>query len=142
MYRRFRLAAVLSAAQLSMSRLFGPSAVPRANGTIQSAASIPLGEDQFDTPPVLVIVAAFSRFITAMLLPIRVTRTWSAAAPSARPLPAALRDEALTTTGRNTSPTNARDTYSRYVNVRTHLPASTGLVGPLPCVAVEAARPH
>lgn len=50
-------------------------------------------------------------------------------------------DEALTTKGRNTSTTNARDTYSRHVNVREQFPASTGLVGPLPCVAVEAARP-
>ncbi len=36
-------------------------------------ASIPLGGDQSGSPPVLVMVAAFSRFITAMMLPSRVT---------------------------------------------------------------------
>lgn len=34
---------------------------------------IPLGFGQFGTPPVLVMVAAFSRFITAMMLPSRTT---------------------------------------------------------------------
>lgn len=36
-------------------------------------ASIPLGGGQSGSPPVLVMVAAFSRFITAMMLPSRVT---------------------------------------------------------------------
>lgn len=36
-------------------------------------ASIPLGSGQSGSPPVLVMVAAFSRFITAMMLPSRVT---------------------------------------------------------------------
>lgn len=36
-------------------------------------ASIPLGDGQSGAPPVLVMVAAFSRFITAMMLPSRVT---------------------------------------------------------------------
>ncbi|MDV6271166.1 DDE-type integrase/transposase/recombinase [Rhodococcus globerulus] len=36
-------------------------------------ASIPLGDGQTGAPPVLVMVAAFSRFITAMMLPSRVT---------------------------------------------------------------------
>lgn len=36
-------------------------------------ASIPLGDRQTGVPPVLVMVAAFSRFITAMMLPSRVT---------------------------------------------------------------------
>ena len=36
-------------------------------------ASSPLGGDQSGAPPVLVMVAAFSRFITAMMLPSRVT---------------------------------------------------------------------
>lgn len=36
-------------------------------------ASIPLGGDQSGAPPVLVMVAAFSRFITATMLPSRVT---------------------------------------------------------------------
>lgn len=34
---------------------------------------IPLGFGQFGTPPVLVMVAAFSRFITAMMLPSKTT---------------------------------------------------------------------
>jgi transposase len=36
-------------------------------------AKIPLGFDQYGTPPVLVMVAAFSRFITALMLPSRQT---------------------------------------------------------------------
>ena len=36
-------------------------------------ASIPLGDGQSGVPPVLVMVAVFSRFITAMMLPSRVT---------------------------------------------------------------------
>ena len=37
------------------------------------AAKIPLGFDQCGSPPVLVMVAAFSRFITALMLPSRQT---------------------------------------------------------------------
>lgn len=36
-------------------------------------ARIPLGADQFGSPPVLVIVASFSRFITGRMLPSRMT---------------------------------------------------------------------
>jgi hypothetical protein len=38
---------------------------------------IPLGFDQYGRPPVLVMVTAFSRFITALMLPSLQTIDWS-----------------------------------------------------------------